>query len=66
MIAAADYADVVREEGAAALAQTERLADVVGQLLGRARRTAAGAPTVASVDEIIGQQVVEWEPASGG
>jgi signal transduction histidine kinase len=63
MLAAAEYPDVVREEGAAALAQTERLADVVGQLLGRARRTAAGAPTVASVDEIVGQQVVEWEPA---
>jgi signal transduction histidine kinase len=63
MVGAADYPDVVREEGAAALAQTERLADVVGQLLGRARRTATGAPTAASVDEIVGQQVVEWEPA---
>ncbi|HUA40213.1 MAG TPA: HAMP domain-containing sensor histidine kinase [Streptosporangiaceae bacterium] len=63
MLSAADYPDVVREEGAAALAQTERLADVVGQLLGRARRTATGVPTVASVDEIVGQQVVEWEPA---
>lgn len=63
MIGAADYPDVVRDEGAAALAQTERLTDVVGQLLGRARRTAPGAPTVASVDEIVGQQVVEWEPA---
>jgi signal transduction histidine kinase len=63
MLAAADYPDVVREEGAAALAQTERLADVVSQLLGRARRTANGVPTVASVDEIVGQQVVEWEPA---
>jgi signal transduction histidine kinase len=63
MVAAADYPDVVREEGAAALAQTERLADVVGQLLGRARRTAPGAPTVASVDEIVRQQVNEWEPA---
>src|SRR5215469_13493468 len=63
IMAAADYPDVVREEGSAALAQTERLADVVGQLLGRARRTATGAPTVASVDEIVSQQVVEWEPA---
>jgi signal transduction histidine kinase len=63
MMVAAEYPDVVREEGAAAIAQTERLADVVGQLLGRARRTAAGAPTVASVDEIVGQQVIEWEPA---
>jgi signal transduction histidine kinase len=63
MMAAADYPDVVREEGAAALAQTERLADVVSQLLGRARRTSPGVPTVASVDEIVGQQVMEWEPA---
>jgi len=63
MVASADYPEVVREEGAAALSQTERLADVVGQLLGRARRAAAGVPTVASVDEIVGQQVIEWEPA---
>lgn len=63
MMAAADFPDVVREEGAAALAQTERLAEVVSQLLGRARRTSAGVPTVASVDEIVGQQVIEWEPA---
>ncbi|HSR83729.1 MAG TPA: HAMP domain-containing sensor histidine kinase [Streptosporangiaceae bacterium] len=63
MMAAADHPDVVREEGAAALAQTERLAEVVSQLLGRARRTSAGVPTVASVDEIVGQQVIEWEPA---
>jgi signal transduction histidine kinase len=63
MLAAADFPDVVREEGAAALAQTERLADVVGQLLGRARRKSAGSPTAASVDDIVGQQVIEWEPA---
>jgi signal transduction histidine kinase len=63
MIAAADYPDVVREEGAAALAQTERLADVVGQLLGRARRSVSGAPSLGSVDDIVAQQVVEWEPA---
>jgi signal transduction histidine kinase len=63
MIAAANHPEVVREEGAAALAQTERLADVVGQLLGRARHAAGGSPTVSSVDDIVGQQVVEWEPA---
>src|SRR5215469_11405482 len=40
MIAAADDPDVVREEGSAALAQAERLADVVTQLLGPARRAA--------------------------
>ena len=63
MIDAADQPGVVREEGAAALAQTERLAEVVGQLLGRARRSSSGAPALSSVDEIVGQQVVEWEPA---
>ncbi len=63
MIAAANYPDVVREEGAAALAQTERLAEVVGQLLGRARRSVSGAPALASVDDIVAQQVVEWDPA---
>jgi signal transduction histidine kinase len=63
MVAAADYPDVVREEGAAALTQTERLAEVVSQLLGRARRSITGAPVLASVDEIVAQQVIEWEPA---
>jgi len=63
MIEAASYPDVVREEGAAALAQTERLAEVVGQLLGRASRSVSGAPALASVDDIVAQQVVEWEPA---
>ncbi len=63
MVAAASYPDVVREEGAAALAQTERLAEVVGQLLGRASRSVSGAPSLASVDDIVAQQVVEWEPA---
>jgi len=63
MVAAADDPDVVREEGTAALAQTDRLAQVVGQLLGRARRSSSGAPTLSSIDDIIGQQVIEWEPA---
>ena len=64
MIASAQDPDVVREEGAAALAQTERLAEVVGQLLGRvARRSVAGAPALASIDDIVAQQVVEWDPA---
>src|SRR6516162_9004521 len=41
MMAAADDPDVVREEGSAALAQAERLADVVSQLLSPARRATA-------------------------
>ena len=64
MVASAQHPDVVREEGAAALAQTERLAEVVGQLLGRvARRPVGGAPVLASVDDVVAQQVIEWDPA---
>jgi signal transduction histidine kinase len=62
MMAAADDPAVVREEGAAALHQTERLAEVVGQLLGRARAPAAGSPELLWVDDVIAQQVVEWDP----
>jgi len=63
MVAAAADPAAVREEGAAALAQTDRLAQVVGQLLGRARRSASGAPKLISIDDILAQQVAEWEPA---
>jgi signal transduction histidine kinase len=63
MVAAAENPEVVREEGTAALAQTDRLAQVVGQLLGRARRSSSGAPQLSSIDDIISQQVTEWEPA---
>lgn len=63
MIAAADDPDVVREEGAAALAQTERLTDVVGQLLAHVRRSRSGATVPTKLDEVIRQQVEEWEPA---
>jgi signal transduction histidine kinase len=61
MIASAGEPDVVREEGNAALVQAERLADVVSQLLSPARRAPSAALT--SVDDVIRQQVVEWEPA---
>jgi signal transduction histidine kinase len=63
MLAAADQPAVVREEGAAALLQTERLADVVDQLLGRTRRRSGEVPALASVDDVVAQQVVEWDPA---
>jgi len=63
MIAAADQPEVVHEEGAAALLQTERLADVVSQLLGRTHRSATNTPEVVGVDDIVAQQVVEWDPA---
>ena len=63
MIAAADDPEVVREEGSAALAQAERLADVVSQLLSPARRATAASAALTGIDEIIQQQVIEWEPA---
>src|ERR1700722_3657339 len=63
MIAAADDPEVVREEGSAALTQAERLADVVTQLLSPARRPGAALAELTGIDEIVQQQVVEWEPA---
>jgi signal transduction histidine kinase len=63
MIAAADQPEVVREEGAAALAQTERLAEVVSQLLDRTRRSVRGVPSLISIDDVLAQQVIEWDHA---
>jgi len=63
MLAAAGEPDVVREEGLAALLQTERLTEVVSQLLGRTHRSAARRPARVSVDDVVAQQVVEWDPA---
>jgi len=63
MIASADDPEVVREEGTAALAQAERLVDVVSQLLSPARRVGAGSAGRISVDKIVLQQITEWEPA---
>ncbi|TDD29721.1 HAMP domain-containing histidine kinase [Actinomadura sp. KC06] len=62
MIEAADYPDVVREEGAAAVTQAERLVAVVEQLLARARHDRTGGAVAAPIDEIIAQQVEEWRP----
>lgn len=62
MIEAADYPDVVREEGAAAVAQAERLVAVVEQLLARARHDRTGGAVASRVDEVIVQQVEEWRP----
>jgi signal transduction histidine kinase len=63
MIASADDPEVVREEGTAALAQAERLADVVSQLLSPARRVGAASVTLHDVDKVVAQQMTEWEPA---
>lgn len=64
IIASAEEPAVVREEGAAALAQTERLAEVVEHLLSRARRTRTlSQQHPVSVDEVLGQQAEGWAPA---
>lgn len=63
LIASADDPEVVREEGHAALAQTERLANVVTRLLSPARRVSAASANLLSVDGIVLQQITEWEPA---
>jgi signal transduction histidine kinase len=63
ILAAADQPDVVHEEGTAALLQAERLTEVVTQLLGRTHRPPAGHPAEVSVDDVVAQQVVEWDPA---
>jgi signal transduction histidine kinase len=63
MLAAAEEPDVVREEGVAALLATERLTDVVSQLLGRTSRSTVRRPARVSVDDVVAQQVVEWDPA---
>jgi signal transduction histidine kinase len=63
MIASADDPAAVREEGAAALAQTERLASVVSQLLGRTTAAESATGQLTSVDDVVAQQVAEWDPA---
>jgi signal transduction histidine kinase len=63
MIAAASDPDVVREEGAAALAQTERLANVVSQLLRHPAQAQSSRSALTGIDDIVAQQVAEWDPA---
>jgi signal transduction histidine kinase len=63
MVAAADDPEVVREEATAALAQAERLADVVSQLLSPARRVGAASAARGGIDNVVAQQITEWAPA---
>ncbi|MBO0802550.1 MAG: HAMP domain-containing histidine kinase [Nocardiopsaceae bacterium] len=63
MIDSAGDPDAIREEATAALAQAERLAEVVTQLLSPARRVGAGSADLISIDRIVLQQMTEWEPA---
>jgi signal transduction histidine kinase len=58
----ADDPATVREEARSALAQVERLATVVEHLLDSVRDSRLRAGPV-PLDEVVLQQVVEWEPA---
>lgn len=62
-IAVTDDPVVVKEEAAIALAQLERLAGVVDQLLANARESRSAAAVPTAVDAVVQQQVVEWQPA---
>ena len=63
-IVAADDPRTVREEARSALAQVERLVAVVEHLLDSVRDNNLRSGPV-SLDNVVLQQVVEWEPAFG-
>ncbi|MGW5261184.1 HAMP domain-containing histidine kinase [Microbispora sp. H13382] len=63
IVAAADQPEVVREEGEAAVVQVERLTAVIDELLAAARRQRHAQAEPIDVDDVVGQQIVEWEPA---
>ncbi|MEU6736585.1 ATP-binding protein [Streptomyces physcomitrii] len=58
--------DTVKEEASIALAQVERLTDVVERLLTNARDPRTGSAVSFDLDEVIKQQLEEWRPAYRG
>ncbi|MFC4586558.1 ATP-binding protein [Sphaerisporangium corydalis] len=63
IVAAATHPATVREEGEAAIVQAERLTAVIDELLAAARRQRHAQAEAISVDEVLRQQITEWEPA---
>lgn len=59
----ADDLDVVAEEARVALGQVERLSGVVDHLLAAARQSRSTTAVPLDVDEVVDQQLEEWEPA---
>ena len=55
--------DTVKEEATIALAQVERLTDVVQRLLTNSRDPRTGSAVSFDLDEVIKQQLEEWRPA---
>ncbi|MET7640401.1 ATP-binding protein [Streptomyces sp. NPDC005438] len=60
---AAEGETSVREEAMIALAQVERLTDVVQRLLTNSRDPRSGSAVAFELDEVIRQQLEEWMPA---
>ncbi|MEU4571902.1 ATP-binding protein [Nonomuraea sp. ATR24] len=66
IVAASDQPEVVREEGEAAIVQAERLTAVIDELLAAARRQRHAQAEPISIDEVLIQQVTEWQPVFRG
>ncbi|WP_447039364.1 ATP-binding protein [Streptomyces sp. DSM 118878] len=62
-ITVTDELDTVKEEATIALAQVERLTDVVERLLTNSRDPRTGSAVAFDLDEVIKQQLEEWRPA---
>jgi signal transduction histidine kinase len=62
-IAVTDDLDTAREEATIALAQVERLTDVVQRLLTNSRDPRTGSAVAFDLDEVVKQQIEEWRPA---
>ena len=62
-ITVTDDLQAAHDEAAVALSQVERLSDVVGELLGRARRTRSDSVRQVDLGEVLAQQQEEWRPA---
>ncbi|WP_210588205.1 ATP-binding protein [Streptomyces sp. GESEQ-35] len=58
-----DDPHTVKEEATIALAQVERLTDVVERLLTNSRDPRTGSAVTFDLDEVIQQQLAEWRPA---
>ncbi|MGQ4490131.1 ATP-binding protein [Streptomyces sp. SAS_281] len=65
-ISLTDDPETVKEEAHIALAQVERLTDVVERLLTNARDPRTGSAVVFDLDEVVKQQIEEWRPAYRG
>ncbi|MEU1668047.1 ATP-binding protein [Streptomyces sparsogenes] len=59
-----DDPETVKEEATIALAQVERLTDVVQRLLTNSRDPRTGSAVAFDLDEVVKQQIEEWRPAT--